>query len=148
MSHRLQNSRRRDCRCRSSRQTFEIHHVRGKPAIEILVSVKGKLQTKIQLTSPRQAVMKEAMRLHPSICFPLERVVPAEGANICGFDLPKGTIVGVLAPLVNRSKVVFGQDAGTFRPERWLEVGTERFKMMERTFTTVISRLEIPTSWI
>lgn len=91
--------------------------------------------------------MKEAMRLHPSICFPLERVVPPEGANICGYDLPWGTIVGILAPLVNRSKAVFGQDADTFRPERWLEAEPERLKMMERTFSTVnMPCLKLPTS--
>lgn len=81
--------------------------------------------------------MKEAMRLHPSICFPLERVVPQGGANISGYNLPSGTIVGVLAPIVNRSQEVYGEDADTFRPERWLEAEPERLKMMDRTFLTV-----------
>lgn len=85
----------------------------------------------------RQAVMKEAMRLHPSICFPLERVVPLEGAEICGYNLPHGTIVGVLAPLVNRSKEIFGEDADIFRPERWLEASPQQLKLMDRTYFTV-----------
>lgn len=81
--------------------------------------------------------MKEAMRLHPSIAFPLERVVPSEGAHLCGYDLPAGTIVGVLAPLINRNKEVFGQDVDDFRPERWIEADPERLKVMEKTYTTV-----------
>lgn len=95
-------------------------------------------------TNPSQAVMKEAMRLHPSICFPLERVVPAGGANVCGYDLPGKTIVGILAPIINRDKGVFGEDADTFRPERWLEAEPARLKLMDRTFFTV--RLSSPWS--
>jgi cytochrome P450 len=30
-----------------------------------------------------QAVMKEALRMHPATGLPLERVVPAGGASIC-----------------------------------------------------------------
>lgn len=81
--------------------------------------------------------MKEAMRLHPSIAFPLERVVPMEGAHVCGIDLPAGTIVGCMAPLINRNKDIFGPDVDTFRPERWLEAGPEHLKLMERTYFTV-----------
>jgi cytochrome P450 len=81
--------------------------------------------------------MKEAMRLHPSIAFPLERVVPPNGAHLCGYDLPGGTIVGVLAPLINRNKDIFGQDVNDFRPERWIEADSERLKLMEKTYTTV-----------
>lgn len=75
--------------------------------------------------------------MHPSIAFPLERVVPQEGANICGFNLPHGTIVGVLPPLINRNKAIFGEDVDTFRPERWLEAEPEQLKIMERFYTTV-----------
>ncbi|KEF57032.1 uncharacterized protein A1O9_07222 [Exophiala aquamarina CBS 119918] len=83
-----------------------------------------------------QAVMKEAMRLHPSIAFPLERVVPPEGTQLCGYDLPGGTIVGVLAPLINRNQEIFGHDVEDFRPERWIEADSERLKLMERTYLT------------
>ena len=36
------------------------------------------------------AVLKEAMRVHPSIGLLMERHVPPEGATICGVDLPGG----------------------------------------------------------
>ena len=84
-----------------------------------------------------QAVMKESLRLHPGIGFPLERYVPPEGATICGVDLPGGTIVGVNAHVVHRDKEVFGQDAEDFRPERWLEPNAEHLKAMDRAFFAV-----------
>lgn len=83
-----------------------------------------------------QAVIKEAMRVHPSNCYPLERVVPNEGAMVCGHFLPGGTIVSMMAPVINRAKNVYGEDADDFRPERWLEADTETLKAMERTFFT------------
>ncbi|CAJ2505237.1 Uu.00g126310.m01.CDS01 [Anthostomella pinea] len=42
-----------------------------------------------------QAVIKEALRLHPATGLPLERVVPSGGATIAGVFFPKGCIVGI-----------------------------------------------------
>ena len=89
----------------------------------------------------RQAVIKEAMRLHPSKCYPLERVVPPEGATVCNVDLPGGTIIVTTAPLVNCNESIFGADAKEFNPERWLENSAERLKVMDRTYFTVRSDL-------
>lgn len=41
------------------------------------------------------AVVKEAMRLHPSVGFLMERHTPRQGATICGQYIPGGTIVGI-----------------------------------------------------
>ena len=84
------------------------------------------------------------MRLHPSNCYPLERVVPEEGATVCNIDLPKGTIVATTAPLINCNEDIFGTDAKEFRPERWLENSAERLKVMERTFFTVCLSSSLP----
>lgn len=81
--------------------------------------------------------MKEAMRLHPGVGFPLERYVPAEGATICGVNLPGGTIVSMSAPVIHHDESVFGTDAGTFRPERWMEASPEQLKIMDRSFFAV-----------
>ncbi|KIW85276.1 hypothetical protein Z517_00666 [Fonsecaea pedrosoi CBS 271.37] len=81
-----------------------------------------------------QAVMKEAMRLHPGVAFPLERYVPAEGATICGVYLPGGTNVSITAPVIQMDKTVFGEDADEFRPERWLDASPEHLKLMDRSF--------------
>ena len=39
-----------------------------------------------------EAVMKEAMRLHPSVGLLMERHVPAGGVDLCGRHIPAGTI--------------------------------------------------------
>ncbi|KAI8711253.1 hypothetical protein NCS52_01501200 [Fusarium sp. LHS14.1] len=79
-----------------------------------------------------QACIKEAMRMHPAVSYPLERVVPPEGVRLCGEYLPGGTIVGVNAAVIHRNRDIFGQDADTFRPERWLHGNEERIKLMDR----------------
>lgn len=77
------------------------------------------------------------MRVHPSNCWPLERVVPDEGATVCNIDLPKGTIVSTTAPLININADIFGADAREFKPERWLEADAEQLRIMDRTYFTV-----------
>ncbi|KAJ9653012.1 hypothetical protein H2198_007759 [Neophaeococcomyces mojaviensis] len=67
-----------------------------------------------------QCCLKEAMRFHPSVGYPLERVVPMPGADIGGVYLPGGTIIGVNAMVIHRDKSIFGADANEFRPERWI----------------------------
>lgn len=79
------------------------------------------------------------MRVHPSIGFPLERVIPKEGAVICGTHLPGGTNIGMSAPVVNCDKGIFGEDAEVFRPERWLDASMEEIRNMERAFFSVSS---------
>ncbi|KAL2834623.1 cytochrome P450 [Aspergillus pseudoustus] len=81
-----------------------------------------------------QATMKEAMRLHPGVGFPLERFVPPGGAEICGHRLPGGTNVSISAPVIHHNKDIYGEDADSFRPERWLEASPEALKAMDRYF--------------
>lgn len=84
-----------------------------------------------------QAVIKEALRIHPGIGYPLERYVPDGGANICGVDLPAGTVVGVNPHVIHRDRDIYGSDADEFRPERWMDVDPEHLKLMERSFLAV-----------
>lgn len=81
--------------------------------------------------------MKEAMRVHPGVGFPLERYVPSEGTTILGKDLPGGTIVSMSAPVVHQDTTIFGLDAAEFRPERWLDSDPEQIKVMDRSLLTV-----------
>ena len=83
------------------------------------------------------ACVKEAMRLHPPIGLPLERVVPQQGFNIGGRDLKPGTVVGINAWVVQRDRRVYGEDADVYRPERWLEASEEQRKAMDRSFLPV-----------
>ena len=80
-----------------------------------------------------QAVIKEALRIHPSVGLLLERHVPSGGIEICGQRIPAGTIVGVNAWVVHRDPVVFPEPE-QFLPERWIESGAEKLKEMEASF--------------
>ena len=75
------------------------------------------------------ACVKEAERLCPAIGLPLERIVPSDGATICGQHFEGGTVVGMSAYVVQRDKDIFGNDAETWRPERWLCDRAECSKM-------------------
>jgi len=77
------------------------------------------------------AVIKEAMRLFPLINLPLERVVPDGGVTIAGHFFRQGTTLGVLPSVIHRNEAVFGEDVEAFRPDRWLEAGPEKLRMME-----------------
>ncbi|KAM6523116.1 Pisatin demethylase [Fusarium solani] len=68
-----------------------------------------------------QAVIKEALRLHPGVGTQLTRVVPKGGLVIEGQFFPEGTEVGVNGWALYNNKAIFGDDASVFRPERWLE---------------------------
>lgn len=84
-----------------------------------------------QLLPYLDACIKEAFRLHPAPGLPLERIVPAQGAEICGERIPGGTIVGCNAWVIHRRKEIYGDDVEAFRPERWLEADKEKRKAME-----------------
>lgn len=67
------------------------------------------------------AVVKEALRLHPAVGMLLERIVPAGGLQLPdGPFLPAGTIVGANAWVIHRH-TVFGENTDEFIPERWLK---------------------------
>ena len=84
------------------------------------------------------ACIKEASRLHPPIAFPLERTVPAEGAIVGGQHLPGGTLVAMSTWVVNRDPETFGEDADSWRPERWLCAEEKRGKMYSSLLTVNI----------
>ncbi|KAH8817371.1 cytochrome P450 family protein [Xylogone sp. PMI_703] len=79
-----------------------------------------------------QAVMYEAIRLHPPFAVHLPRVVPEGGLTANGVYLPQGTVVGSNAWVIHRSKDAFGDDVDAFRPERWLD--PEKKGVMQRYF--------------
>jgi len=66
------------------------------------------------------ACVKEAGRLHPPFGLQYERIVPDEGAEICGQYLKGSTIVGINPWVSHRDRATFGQDAEAWKPGRWL----------------------------
>lgn len=119
-----------------------IYYVLKHPAVytrlkEELSSTK--LSTPVQWKEIRglsylDAVMREAMRVHPGISLPLERLAPKGG-----FTLPDGrfiaedTIVGMNPWVINRDPV-FGADPDSFIPEWWLPGKGESDEMFQARF--------------
>lgn len=68
-----------------------------------------------------KATIKEALRLHPGVGFTMPRVVDRSGIELSGMYIPPGWKVGMNAAVVGRDVGVYGPDADTFRPERWIE---------------------------
>jgi cytochrome P450 len=80
------------------------------------------------------AVIRESMRIHPSVQLSMPRVVPPSGATICGEYFPPGVIVGCNPYIIHRDRRVFGEDADEFHPERWLD--EKRAKEMDKAIIT------------
>lgn len=78
------------------------------------------------------AVIKESFRLFSPFAAPIQRYAPASGLVLAGTPIPIGTRVGLNPAVVHHHKEVFGEDAGSFRPERWLESDVEQVKLMDR----------------
>jgi cytochrome P450 len=76
--------------------------------------------------------MKETLRHHPAVAAVLERVVPPEGATVCGHYFQAGTIVGMNPWVLHRDTTIFGTDAERFRPERWIDSSEEQLNLMGR----------------
>jgi cytochrome P450 len=72
------------------------------------------------------AVIKEANRIHAGVGLLLERIVPESGLTLSdGTFFPPGTIVGINPWVSHRNKRIYGEDAASFRPERWLRYEDE-----------------------
>lgn len=65
-------------------------------------------------------VCREGLRIHAPIPSFLERVAPEAGLNICGYSIPKGTIVGMQAYTNHRNPEVYPQPEA-FVPQRWFD---------------------------
>ncbi|KAK8038243.1 Cytochrome P450 monooxygenase lolP1 [Apiospora phragmitis] len=78
-----------------------------------------------------QAVIKESLR-----SFPPAVILPAasgQGEVVCGKLVPAGTNVEPSLKTAARDKGVYGDDADSFRPERWIEADGEKLRAMEET---------------
>jgi len=101
-----------------------------------------------------EACVKEGLRMWPPVLGLMSKTVPPAGDTLNGFFVPGGTNIGYCAWGVHRKKEVFGSDADTYRPERWLEV-TDKAKLadMNNSFDLVFgwgknACLGKPVAWI
>ena len=68
------------------------------------------------------AVVKEALRIHPPTSILLERIVSPVGLTLPnGQELKPGTVVSMNGWTINQNQEVFGKNTGTFDPDRWLQ---------------------------
>jgi cytochrome P450 len=72
-----------------------------------------------------KAVVRESLRMYPSVPAPLYRIVPEGGLAVDGQLIPPGTVVGISSLAQNRDTAIFGKDADVFNPDRWLGDGSE-----------------------
>lgn len=94
-------------------------------------SVTDVTMTAVQHLPYLNAVLEESLRIYPPSAFTQARIVPPEGATICGHALPGGTSVGV-ATLAASHSVHNWTEPEAFKPERWLGsewVGDDRKAM-------------------
>ncbi|KAJ9652996.1 hypothetical protein H2198_007776 [Neophaeococcomyces mojaviensis] len=88
-----------------------------------------------------EGTIKEALRLHSSTSFNLQRVTGPHGLDLPnGVYIPPRTNIGSPAGAINQDPRVFGADAEAYKPERWMQAKDESFekyierrKVMERT---------------
>lgn len=78
-----------------------------------------------------QAVIKEGLRIWPPLVGLMAKEVPPGGDVIDGKFIPGGTSIGYCGFGIFRNKEIWGDDANTFRPERWLEGTTESIRELE-----------------
>ncbi|KAI0183420.1 pisatin demethylase [Xylaria flabelliformis] len=78
-----------------------------------------------------QAVVREGLRLMVPVNFGFPKRVPDSGDTLCGTFLPAGTDVYVNYHSMMRNKEVFGEDADSFRPERFLGSGPNTAHMIK-----------------
>ena len=99
--------------------------------------IAGKLSRPVALFDETEkmpyfkACISETLRLFPPTPIILPRVVCKGGLTLGDIYLPEGTEIGANPWLTNRNQEIFGEDANTFRPERWFE-SDEKSREMER----------------
>lgn len=64
------------------------------------------------------AVCSEVLRYYPPV--PLTPRIAARDTTIVGQKIPKGTRVMLIPWAINRSEALWGKDAQTFNPDRWM----------------------------
>ena len=99
--------------------TAEIDDATASGAIP---SQKGRVVTETQSKQLPllQATIKEGLRWWPTISAEMSKLTPPQGDTICGYFVPGGTKVGCSVKATHRDPALFGPDAQSFRPERWL----------------------------
>jgi cytochrome P450 len=79
-----------------------------------------------------QAVIREGLRMWPPATGLLPKV-STQDEMVCGVRIPAGTNVAWAPWSIMRNEEIFGQDATMFRPERWLNISQDKWRLMDQT---------------
>lgn len=83
-----------------------------------------------------QAVIRESLRMLPPLVGLFPRIVPSGGDSVTvegkPVFLPEGTCIGRSVYAMYRCRKTYGQDADTFRSERWFESDPSKLANMIR----------------
>ena len=77
------------------------------------------------------ACVSECLRFESPAQTILPRYISSGGLQYNGSLIPAGTEMAASPYIIHRNRTIFGDDADTFRPERWLE-SAERNARMEK----------------
>lgn len=77
------------------------------------------------------ATMKEGLRYTMMLQVGLERTVPPD-MEVCNRPIPEVTALGCHQAIIHMDRGVFGEDATTFNPSRWIDCSEERQRLMDR----------------
>ncbi|KAH8810918.1 cytochrome P450 71A20 [Xylogone sp. PMI_703] len=84
-----------------------------------------------------QAVIREGIRMFTPAVNIFPRDVPPEGDTVTvngkPVFLPGGTCIGYSGYAMQHDQTIYGEDANTFRPERWFENDPEKLAAMIKT---------------
>jgi cytochrome P450 len=84
-----------------------------------------------------QAVIREGLRVRPPVANIFSRDVPAGGDTVevdgNSVFLPEGVCIGYSAYAMHRAEETYGEDAASYRPERWFEPDQKKLAAMVRT---------------
>lgn len=86
-----------------------------------------------------QAIIKEGLRIFPPVAGLMAKQAPPQGDTFKGQYIPGGTRVGYCAWGIFRDTEIYGEDAGEFRPERWIDDTEDKIKEMESTLDLIFS---------
>ncbi|MCJ1421895.1 hypothetical protein MMC32_008262 [Xylographa parallela] len=105
-----------------------LFHLTTHPAVmqRLLSELRREFSSRSAITMARlqslpylNAVLEETLRVYPPSAFAQARIVPPEGAIICGVAVPGGTSVGV-ASLAASLSASNWTEPHAFKPERWI----------------------------
>ncbi|PWY73041.1 putative cytochrome P450 [Aspergillus heteromorphus CBS 117.55] len=111
------------------------HIVKNREVYDALVEEIDHATMNDQLSSPHlayqeasklpylDACIKEGMRFHPIVGLTFPRHAPKEGCEVAGHWIPGHARIGVNPAIVHLDTSIFGEDAHSFNPDRWLAPG-------------------------